>query len=248
MTNTTDFASRAGAFAPGAVGGTARGAALLGGAALAFAGFRRGGTVGWTLAAAGGALALAGLTGETAIRQAGQVLPPPRREADERSPRTVATVTIFRPASEVYRLVRDFAMWPHFMEHLESVEVQDEIRSTWTAKGPAGTRVTWESEVVEDRPDRSIAWRSVAGSRAPNSGWVEMREAPGGRGTELRAEMRYEVPGGRLGEVVAAFAGRSPAEELRNGLRRLKQLIETGEVPTTEGQPHGTRSRWSIAQ
>jgi uncharacterized membrane protein len=239
---------RAAAFAPDTVEAAARGAALLGAAALAFAGMRRGGIAGGALALAGGALAATGLAGDAAVRAAAERLPPARRRVGPDSPEAVACVTVARPAEDVWRLLTDMPSWPRFMEHLEGVEPLGGPRHRWTVRGPAGSRISWEADTVQDEPGRRLSWRSVGPTPAPNAGWIRLDPAPGGRGTEVRAHMRYEAPGGRWGAAAAAVAGRGPGEQLREGLRRLKSILETGRVPTVEGQPHGSRSRWSVAR
>ena len=137
--------------------------------------------------------------------------------------------TILAPAQELYARWRDLASLPAIMTHLERVEVIDERRSRWTAKGPANLRATWEAEIIEDEPSRRIAWRSVSGS-VPNAGSVRFREAPGDRGTELHLEMEWAPPGGALGSSLAHFIGDDPGLMVNNDLRRFKATIEAGHV------------------
>jgi uncharacterized membrane protein len=138
-------------------------------------------------------------------------------------------ITINRPRDEVYRFWRDFQNLPRFMEHLESVQVLGPTRSHWKARAPAGTSVEWDAEIVDDRPNELIAWRSLPEGDVPNLGSVQFLEAPGG-GTELRVELRYDPPGGKLGSLVAKLFGEEPGLTLASDLRRLKQVIELGEV------------------
>jgi uncharacterized membrane protein len=55
--------------------------------------------------------------------------------------------------------------------------------------------------------------------------------------------MQYNPPGGKVGAAVAWMLGHDPAATVLEDLRRFKQLLETGEVPTTKGQPRGRQSR-----
>lgn len=139
------------------------------------------------------------------------------------------TVTINRPPEDVYAFWRELNNLPRFMSHLEAIEVVGYRRSHWRAKGPAGTRVEWDSEITDDRPNQLIAWRSLPGADIPNEGRVRFERGPGGRGTVLRVEMRYRPPAGRVGAAFAKLFGREPGQEARAGLRRLKQVLETGE-------------------
>jgi uncharacterized membrane protein len=150
-------------------------------------------------------------------------------------------VTIKRPVEEVYRFWRDLTNLPRFMIHLESVKPADNERTHWKANAPAGRTVEWDAEVVEDTPNQRIAWRSLEGSQVPNSGSVSFAPAPGEGGTEVRVELSYDPPGGALGKVVAKLFGEEPQQQITDDLRRLKQVLETGEVVLSEGSPEGTR-------
>ncbi|MGH7854181.1 MAG: SRPBCC family protein [Candidatus Binatia bacterium] len=158
---------------------------------------------------------------------------------DDDSIHITKTIIINRPAEEIYRFWRDFKNLPRVMEHLESVEVIDNKRSRWVAKGPAGKRIEWEAETTEERPNELIAWRSTEGATVENFGSVWFEPATGSRGTLLRVELNYCPPAGRLGATLAKLLGEEPELQVDEDLRRLKQLMETGEIITTEGQPAG---------
>ena len=150
------------------------------------------------------------------------------------------TVTIYRSPEELYAFWRDFARLPTVLRHVERVE-ENGRRSRWTLTGPARRRITWEAEITEEIPGRSIAWRSLPGSEVQTRGAMKFYPAPGGRGTAVKALLSYAAPGGRwLAKVARAF-GESPEQQIKDDLRRFKQLMETGEIATTDGQPHGKR-------
>jgi uncharacterized membrane protein len=150
------------------------------------------------------------------------------------------TVTVDRPVEELYRFWRNLENLPRVMEHLKSVKAIDDRRSHWVARGPLNTSVEWDSELTEDVPNKRLGWRSLEGADVPNEGAVEFKEVPEGRGTEVKVRLRYDPPGGRLGKNFAAIFKSEPSQEVREGLRRFKQVMETGEVATTEGQPSGS--------
>jgi uncharacterized membrane protein len=135
--------------------------------------------------------------------------------------------TIETPAADLYAYWRNVEHLPHIMSHLAKVEVVDDVRSRWTAKGPGGIPVSWEAEIVDDTPDHRIAWRSVGGA-VPNAGSVTFTEAPGGRGTELHVEMEWAPPGGPLGKSFAALFGGDPGLIVESDLRRFKATMEAG--------------------
>lgn len=139
------------------------------------------------------------------------------------------TITIQRPVEEVYAFWRDLANLPRFMPHVQRVEVLDERRSHWLAAAPWGS-VEWDSHITADEPNRRIAWRSVEGARVPNSGEVTFAPAPGDRGTEVRVALTYLPPAGKAGVALARLVSEEPDQQVRDVLRRLKQLLECGEA------------------
>jgi uncharacterized membrane protein len=165
-----------------------------------------------------------------------------KRGGGGRDMRVTKAITVNRPAEEVYRFWRDFENFPRFMDHVESVRSNGDRRSHWKAKGPAGKTIEWDAEIVEDRPNELIAWRSVAGSEVENSGLVRFKSAPGGRGTEVHVEMEYDPPGGLVGVAVAKVFGAEPAGQMTTDLRQFKQMVELGEVVHSDasivGEPH----------
>jgi uncharacterized membrane protein len=146
-------------------------------------------------------------------------------------------VTVNEPAEKLYQFWRNFENLPRIMKYLESVRVLNDKLSLWRAKAPAGAAVEWQAEIVRDVPDQLIEWRSAPDATVSNSGIITFRRASGGRGTEVRVIIEYQPPAGKLGDTVAKLFGRSPQQEIREDLRRFKQMMETGEIPTTEGQP-----------
>jgi uncharacterized membrane protein len=153
--------------------------------------------------------------------------------------RVAQAVTINRSQEELYRSWRDFQNLPRFMKHLESVRATGDRRSHWAAKAPAGKTVEWDAEITEDRPNELIAWRSLEGADVDSVGAVRFERAPGGRGTVVKVEMRHSPPAGAVGATVGKLLGEGLEWEIKNGLRRFKQLMEVGEIITTEGQPAG---------
>jgi len=142
------------------------------------------------------------------------------------------TVTINRPRHEVYAFWRELANLPRFMENIERIEVLDAQRTHWVVLAPAGQTVEWDAIITEDLTDRVIAWSSAENASVRNSGRVEFRDSPVGRGTEVTATIVYDPPLGTLGKLVAKLFAREPKIQTRQDLRRFKQLMETGEIAT----------------
>jgi uncharacterized membrane protein len=144
------------------------------------------------------------------------------------------SVTINRPIGELYRFWRNLENLPRFMHHLESVERITETLSRWRARAPAGQVVEWNAEIINEVPNQVIGWRSIEGSDVISAGSVNFDDV-GSRGTRVRVRMQYSPPGGKAGVMVARLMGRDPAAQIREDLRRLKQLVETGENTPTGG-------------
>ncbi len=226
------------------VGGGERFASLLIGGMLTLDGLRRRSARGAIEALIGGALLQRGATGHCRVYDAAGMSTADHAGAPESTPAKRMVLaqhasTINSDPETLYSVWRDFAGLPRFMDHLVSVTVDEEGRSHWVARAPAGRTVEWEAEVTHDEPGRRIAWRSVEGSEVAHAGSVRFVPAPAGRGTEVHVSLEYAPPGGELGARLARFLKQEPQHQIQEDLRHFKQWIESGEVPTTEGQPSG---------
>ena len=187
------------------------------------------------------AFATANVLGVTALDvYCAQALAQDRTEAAPgTSIRMTRSVVVNRPPEELYRFWHDFTNFPQFMLHVESVQRTGERTSHWTARGPAGTHVEWDSEITADTPNELIAWRSQEGADVDNSGIVAFEPRPGGRGTIVRVEIEYTPPGGTAGALVAKLFNAAPEQQVYDDLHRMKQLLETGEVTRSDAVPKG---------
>lgn len=153
------------------------------------------------------------------------------------------SITINNPPAELYKFWRNFENLPRFMENLESVTQLDGNRSHWVATGPGGKKVEWDAEIYNEKEGELIAWRSLSGADITNAGSVHFEPAPDGRGTYLKVTLNYNPPGGKAAALFAKLFGSEPGQLVEHNLKRFKQLMETGEIPTTEGQPSGREQR-----
>lgn len=151
------------------------------------------------------------------------------------------TVTIGKPAQELYAFWRKFEQFPEFMDNVREIRRIDETRSEWIIEAPAGATVSVKTRIVEDQPGKTIAWVSEPDSQIEHEGRVEFAEAPPGRGTYVRLLLRYTPPAGEIGRLVAKVLQREPNVQARRDLRRFKQLMETGEIPVN-ASPSGRKS------
>jgi len=204
------------------------------GAALIAYGMRRKSIAGLALAAAGLPLAYRGLAGHW----------PPGSDAiglgegdtrellsGSRGIRVRESIRLEKPLTEVYRFWRQFENLPRFMANLERVTDLGGGRSHWVALGPSGIRVEWDAEIINEIENKLIGWRTLSNADVAIAGSVAFEPAPQGRGTQVTVHLQYAPPGGRFGAVAAAAFGREPSQTIREDLRRLKQLLEAGEIP-----------------
>ena len=225
-----------------------RWASVIGGGALVAYGLQRRSPVGWGLAALGGVLAFRGATGHCDVYEAfgvntargsrGRQVSIPY----ELGIRVDKTITIDKPPQEVYRFWRNLENLPKFMRHLESVKEIDNKHSHWVAKAPAGHTVEWKAEIINEVENELIGWRSLAGD-VSNAGSVQFRPVFDNYGTELTVELQYNPPGGTVGALFAKLFGEEPSQQIEEDLNRFKQLMETGEIATSDAQQCADKSK-----
>jgi uncharacterized membrane protein len=198
------------------------------------------GGVGWALAGAAGVAALAVL----GAQRLGQPSQGRARETEaakgwSEEPEVEYSITIERPADELYRAWRDPATLPRIMGFLADIRPSGDGRSEWRADGPLGRSYAWAMQITEERPGELIRASSAGGGGAlVTESEVRFRAAPGGRGTIVTLRVRFDPPGGMLGDVAARFFnGVVPKELASKALHYFKSLVLTGEIPTTDRQP-----------
>ncbi len=219
--------------------------AVVGVAAMISYGVKKGSKTGALLAVLGGDLVYRGATGYSPLCDKLGIKPPEELLGKsvsipyQQGIRVDKSITIAKSPEELYSLWRNLENLPRFVQHIHSVVVLDDKRSHWILKGPSGKILEWDAEINNEQPDELIGWRSLPGSDIDSAGSVHFQPAPGGRGTEVKVELQYNPPGGVLGAAFAKLMGENPANQIKEDLRRLKQMMETGEIATTEGQPSG---------
>jgi uncharacterized membrane protein len=151
-----------------------------------------------------------------------------------------AVITVMVPPMKVYEFWRDVTNLPLFMEHLKTVEVKNSTKSHWVWKALRGSvEAEWDSEIVHDVPGSKISWRATENSSVSSAGTVTFFELPYNRGTAVHVHLTYHPPGGAVTDFLEKIVGESPHRMMMNDLRRLRCLLETGEIPSIEGQPRG---------
>jgi uncharacterized membrane protein len=225
-----------GALGPVNVGELERYGSIIGGAALVATGLARRSFPGLLLAAAGGAFIMRGMAGHCRLYDSVGVSTAvsPRAGVPDRTGHKIEkTILIARPPEELFRFWRNLENLPSFMESLESVRLLDSRRSHWVVKAPAGQRLEWDAEIVNEHPGEMISWQTLPGADVQSAGTVRFTPAEDGRSTLLRVVLEFHPPGGAVGARVARFLGQDPAGRLERDLGRLKQIVEQAHASAT---------------
>ena len=148
----------------------------------------------------------------------------------ERGVHVREAVRLELPIHQVYSFWRQLENLPRFMRYLDSVREDAADRSHWVAIGPRGVRVEWDAELINEVEDKVIAWRSLPGSDVTTAGSVNFDAVRAGRETQVTVNLQYAPPAGKTGALVAMLFGREPSQTIREDLRRLKQILEAGEI------------------
>lgn len=156
--------------------------------------------------------------------------------------KVIRAVTIRKPAAELFVFWRDLTNLTKIINHPVDITAKSSEESHWSVSAPGG-RVEWDAIIINEQPDRLIAWRSGDGADVKNAGSVRFENAPGDEGTEVTVAIEYDPPGGRLGALVAKLTRDSASSQIYDALRRFKALLEAGEIPTVEGQSVGGPQR-----
>lgn len=157
----------------------------------------------------------------------------------------IASVTVGRPAAELRSLWLEPETQSRIWSHFATVTALDDQTAVWTVPGLTGGEYRWRTMKTDETPDR-LRWSTQDGADIPNVGVLTFRPAPGDRGTELHLEVRFDPPGGLVGQALAKLFHIAPREIVRTALYRFRALALTGEIPTTDPQPaarHGGTDR-----
>jgi uncharacterized membrane protein len=192
---------------------------IAGGSALGYGLWKRG-ALGWPFVVAGSLL----------VSRAATQSVPKELSVD-------VSFTINRSPEEVYGFWSDANNWPLFMKGVQSAEQRDENTIVWKT---SGTSMEGRSQISDRQPSQYIRWTDFFMGMTIDCS-IEFRPAPGNRGTEVRWHLHSSSPRTMLAHLVGTAAGLSADQLARESLRRMKQLLEAGEIPTTDGQPHGDR-------
>jgi uncharacterized membrane protein len=165
----------------------------------------------------------------------GRYLPPPEDKDGKIWVR--ATALIQADARKLHEIWRDVESAPLWQEQITRVVSTGPMTSHWIMESN-GKTIEWNSEIMADVPGERIVWRTTGGD-LDNAGEVIFEGAPGGRGTIVTVLQEFRM--GKLTSAWETLVGRNPKQAVIENLRHFKALVETGEIPRVQGQPHGDR-------
>ncbi len=153
-----------------------------------------------------------------------------------------AVQTIHATPEQIYNVYTRIELLPTWQEGVVSVERTGEHTLHWKMQDP-GTRRQFEfdSEELESTPGKRHVARITSGPTAGTTDVLSLEPHPAGRGTIATLISDYKLPGGWVTNAVTAVVSRSPAQITIENLRHLKELVESNEIPSVEGQPAGRR-------
>ena len=146
------------------------------------------------------------------------------------------SVSIRRPADELYAFWRDLANLPRIMSHLKEVRVTGPSTSHWIAKAPGGREVSWDARLVEDSDGRWLAWKSEPGADVENAGVVAFNPGETVHETIVTVDLSYVPPAGVLGEFIAKLFGEEPGQQISEDLARFRFFMEDSPSGTSPGK------------
>lgn len=187
--------------------------------------------------ALGGGLLYRGATGHCGMYQAMGISTNERSAS--RSPsgvpaqhgeRVEVELVIDAPPKQVYESWRHLRNIPSILKHVSSVTELDEKRSRWTLYTPVGVELKWDAEIINDEPNRLIAWESLPGGSMSTAGAVHFDAIAEGKGTRLSVNMKYDPPGGKVGIWVAQALGADLQVQLKRDLKEFKVRMERAKI------------------
>jgi uncharacterized membrane protein len=210
------------------VGNNERMMSAIAGGALAMYGVRRGSLGGLLLAGLGAVLGYRALTGHCPLyERLGIDAGGARRNVGNLGVKIDRDIMVAAAPEKLYGIWRNFENLPRLLSHVERVEVLSPARSRWTLRAPVG--VSWEAELINDKINELIAWRTVGDPWVNHAGSVAF-EPVGAGATRVRVSLQYDPPGGRIGHAVASLFSEDAGSQVEQDLDDFKRAVEEGRL------------------
>ena len=186
----------------------------------------------WLAASAGTALLVRAVSGYCPVTQAlgrDDVASARRQLGGSRGSHVRVQTTIGQPPAAVYGFWRDPEQLAQALPDTLRVRRIDDVQSHWTLLTSGGhTLATWTANLINDVPDRLLAWQTTGNSAVVSAGSVAFTPAPGDQGTEVRVHLQFAPPLGRIGAGLATVSGHDATAVTRRGVDGIKRFLELG--------------------
>jgi uncharacterized membrane protein len=210
------------------VGDTERMISAIAGGALALYGLRRGSLGGLLVAGLGAALGYRGLTGHCQLYDAlGLDAGGSRRNVGNLGVKIDREIVVNATPDRLYGVWRNFENLPRILSQIERVEILSPTRSRWTLAAPVS--ISWEAELINDKLNELIAWRSVGSQWVEHAGSVSFQPMGDGS-TRVHVSLQYDPPGGQVGHAVASLFSEDAGSKVEQDLGNFKRAIEEGRL------------------
>lgn len=229
------------------VGSQERVISAIAGTALAMRGLAVGRAGGLLLGGIGAALIYRGLTGNCQLYQMlglnSAKHPAATAVPAQQGVKIEHEIVVNRSPEVLYSFWRDLRNLPKVMKHLQRVEVIDDKRSRWSARGPLGSQVEWEAEIINERRPDLIAWRSLPGGDIETAGSVHFWPTEDGKSTRVVISLKYNPPAGKVGNAIASVLGAGLEERLQQDLPTFKDMMEAMDTDKREHATAGSSGK-----
>ena len=153
-----------------------------------------------------------------------------------------AVQTIAASPEQIFNIYARAELLPTWQEGVVSVERTGDKTLHWVMQDPGtGKQFEFDAEELEIVPGKRHVSRVTNGPTAGTTEIFTLEPHPAGRGTIATFVSDFTLPGGAITHTLGAIVSRSPTQIVIENLRHLKELIESGEIPSVEGQPAGRR-------
>lgn len=208
---------------------------LLTGIGLGYTAFRTFKKGGYGLIAPAGLLVWRGITGDSPVNRA------LKRDSTEDVPplKVSRTITILTDKATAYHYWRHLEHLPLFMKHVKKVDRLSQDKYHWKVE-IKGQTYSWNADITQDEPEKTISWKSVPPADIYNEGSVEFKDAPGNRGVEVRVNITYHAAKTTIGKIFLSRLNPVLAQKIKEDIRKFKRMVEMGQLPQLQPQPKGS--------
>ncbi|HEX8863536.1 MAG TPA: SRPBCC family protein [Actinomycetes bacterium] len=137
-----------------------------------------------------------------------------------------AAIDVSVPAEVAYNQWTQFEEFPKFMFRVERIEQKDDTHLIWHEK-IWGVRRQWEAEIVEQRPNERIVWKSLSGPQ--HIGVINFHQLHDPRLSRVQVNLDFQ-PTGLIEKTGRGW--RAAIRALDTDLQRFKAFVEMKEAAT----------------